>query len=169
MQSLPCTIIYKKIKPPLKFKDDKQPWYHLGLHCWCHCEPVRTLAWQSPKSTPSFAITGVPGHGSIFTVPAPRPCSVVSCLPLLTNRGSLKALCDVLFSSPLLSIVMVIIAANNRFCQQQFRFFQKAENVCYFSFLVSHSATATALIPPASLPAIIAGSAAGAKPAANPR
>ena len=30
MQSLPCTIIYKKIKPPLIDKDDSSPWYHLG-------------------------------------------------------------------------------------------------------------------------------------------
>ena len=39
----------------------------------------------------------------------------------------------------------------------------------YDSFRVSHSATATALMPPASFPAIMAGSISGANPAVNPK
>ena len=104
------------------------PWYHLDSRQYSRFLTKAIRLCRVPilgpeKTTTLDAITGVPEYGSIFTVPAPRPCSVVSCLPLLTNRGSLKTIRDVLCSSPLLSIVMVIIAANNRFCQQQFRFF----------------------------------------------
>ena len=39
----------------------------------------------------------------------------------------------------------------------------------YHSFFVSIRATTTALMPPASLPTIMAGSISGANPAVNPR
>ena len=46
---------------------------------------------------------------------------------------------------------------------------KQEENFLYFSFLVKNNARTTAATPPASFPAITAGSISGAKPAVKPR